>query len=122
MYDCQFRILRKTYLKFLLLRIRAKLSYMAFMKRQSVLEMIVIQIYQSYKILSEAKCIPKTQHHSKILNKKFDDIFRGDMKNMFHHIVDFNIMIREEEAAHRIRNKLREASDTCENSLLEILS
>jgi hypothetical protein len=81
---------------------------MAFMKRQTVLEMMVMQIYQSYRTLSEAKNIAKTQHHSKILNKKFDDIFKGDMKNMFYHIVDFNIMIREEEAAHKIRNKLRE--------------
>ena len=107
MQDCQFRIMRKTYLKYLLLRIRAKLSYMAFIRRQTIVEMIVTQIYKSYKILSEARCIPKTQHHSRILHKKFDEIFKGDMKNMFHHIVDLNIMIREEEAAHKIRNKLR---------------
>lgn len=39
--DCQYKIIRKTYLKYLLLRIRAKISYMAFSKRQTVVELIV---------------------------------------------------------------------------------
>lgn len=86
--------------------------------------MIVSQCYKSYKVLSEDNCIPKTQHHSKQLHKKYDSIFKGDMKNMFHHIFDLNIMIREEEAARQIRNQLRNNQDdkNCESSLVDIMT
>ena len=102
--DSQYILIRQTYLKYLIMRVRAKISYMAFAKRQTVVELLVSQCYKSYKVLSETNCIPKTQHHSKALHKKYDSIFKGDMKNMFHHIFDLNIMIREEEAARQIRN------------------
>lgn len=95
----QYLLIRKTYLKYLLLRIRSKISYIAFTRKQTIVELIVSQCYKTYKILSEANCIPKTQHHSKQLHRKFDSIFKGDMKGMFHHIFDLNLMIREEEAA-----------------------
>lgn len=91
----------------MLLRVRAKLSYIAFARKQTVVELIVSQVYKSYKQLSEANCIPKTEHHSKQLHRKYDSIFKGDMKNMFHHIFDFNIMLREEEVARQIRLRLK---------------
>ena len=65
MEDCRFRIVRRTYFNFLMLRIRAKISYIAFMKRQTLVELIATQCFRSYIQLSESRSIPKTQPYSK---------------------------------------------------------
>lgn len=91
--ECQYSILRKVYLKYLILRVRAKLSHQAFIRKMTVVELIATQCYKSYRKLSEARCIPRDHHHSRALHKKFDEAFDGDMNNMFQKIFELNIMV-----------------------------
>ena len=47
----EHNLFRKIYLKYLIMRIRAKISFMAFEKRMTIVEIIVNAIFKSYREL-----------------------------------------------------------------------
>lgn len=62
---------RKIYLKYLIMRFRAKLSFMAFQRRMTVPELIVVTIKKCYTELMDSGSIPpmtpeQEEKHSEI--------------------------------------------------------
>ena len=51
------KIYRKVYLKFLILKVRAKISYMAFLRNMTVIELFAHTILKSYKEIRKQQLI-----------------------------------------------------------------
>ena len=84
-------LFRKIHLKFVIMRVRAKISYMAFVKRLTIIELFLISIKKTYSKLGKLNVI-------KTLNKKkekqqqvlFDNLMKGEMDSFFKSIIEFN--------------------------------
>ena len=62
------QIMKRTMQRYNLVRIRAKISYMAFIKRQTIPELICNSILESHKILVRQNEIP--EHEKNLLEKE----------------------------------------------------
>lgn len=60
--------------KYLLMRVRSKIAYHAFQKRMTINELIISQIYSSYKTLTRSGSIQPIAPYSKRLMRDFDQL------------------------------------------------
>lgn len=65
-------VYRKTAFKYIVMRVRCKISYHAFVKKVSINELIISQIYASYLELSESGSIPRIANYSAACLQRFD--------------------------------------------------
>ena len=63
-------LMRKTYLKFLILKVRAKLSFTAYLKNYTISELFVRQISNSH-----AELVKSGQIKSKVSSERVEDYF-----------------------------------------------
>lgn len=63
--DMAKEIYRQTMFKYLLMRVRCKMAYHAYQKRMTVNELIINQIYSSYKTLTKSGSIQPIAPYSK---------------------------------------------------------
>ena len=77
------QIMKRTMQRYNLVRIRAKISYMAFIQRQTIPELICNSILESHKILVRQNEIP--EHEKNLLEKEklFQQIMKGDVNSFF---------------------------------------
>ena len=66
-------VYHKTAFKYIVMRVRCKISYHAFVKKMSINELIISQIYASYLELSESGSIPKIANYSAACLQRFDE-------------------------------------------------
>jgi len=67
-------IYRQTMFKYLLMRVRSKIAYHAFQKRMTINELIISQIYSSYKTLTRSGSIQPIAPYGKRLMRDFDQL------------------------------------------------
>lgn len=73
--SCEHKVFRKVYLKYLIMRVRSKISYSAFVQRMTITELIVKTIYDSYKTFVESGAIPRpSEEESQRHTKVYDDL------------------------------------------------
>jgi len=72
--DMAKEIYRQTMFKYLLMRVRSKIAYHAFQKRMTINELIISQIYSSYKTLTRSGSIQPIAPYSKRLMRDFDQL------------------------------------------------
>jgi predicted short-subunit dehydrogenase-like oxidoreductase (DUF2520 family) len=78
-YDQEKEIYRQTYFKYLLMRVRSKISYHAFRKQMTVNEFIISQIARSYKVLTEGLEIPVSAPYTFYTWNLFEEILDAPM-------------------------------------------
>ena len=77
------QIMMKVHKKYMILRIRYKISFIAFIKRKTVVELILYQVKKSHKALSNGGHIP---FYDPDLLKKiglFEKVLKGDVVTGF---------------------------------------
>ena len=85
-------VMRKVYLKYLIMRIRSKISFMAFMKRQTILELFIKAILRSYNHLTMTKQIfPRFHYPPEKIKIGYQRIIAGDIGSCFLAIVDLHL-------------------------------
>ena len=57
----EHKVFRKVYIKYLIMRVRAKISFMALVKRLTIVELFLRAIEKSYTEIQEEGSIPKTK-------------------------------------------------------------
>ena len=64
----EHRLFRKVYLKYLIMRIRAKISFMALERRMTVVELIIATIMKSYQEVKRMGVYPIESYDQEIKN------------------------------------------------------
>lgn len=77
-YNWTKRIYQQAIFKYKIMRVRAKICYQAFQNRQSINELFVSQIMDSYVSLTASGSIPKTADYTEETMIEFNDILNGD--------------------------------------------
>lgn len=85
-------LFRKIHLKFIIMRVRAKISYMAFIRRMTVLELFLVTIKDTYKKLVRLNLIKSSMNskNEKEQQKLFDNLFNYEISGFFKAIIEFN--------------------------------
>lgn len=86
------RVFGKVHLKYLILRVRAKISYMAFEKRMTVLELFASTILRCYEDLMRVGAIPalsatEKRRHQDVVQK----LSSGSVKGFTYAVGEFNV-------------------------------
>ena len=81
--------MRKTLLKFKIIRVRIKISYLAFIKTQTILALFLQRIIDSYEILNG---LPEIFKDNKVIEEFHESIELGAGK-AFRFIIEFNCKI-----------------------------
>lgn len=85
-------LFRKVYLKYIIMKVRSKISYSAFVKRLTVPELIVRTIYNTYLKFLESGGIPQpSQEEQNRHDKVFDDLDNEALDGFIRSIVQFNL-------------------------------
>jgi hypothetical protein len=80
-------------MKYSIMRIRAKISYMAFQKRMTILELFVYTINKCYRHMLDIKAIPPlTDAQYDLHNKVYRKLTNRGIKGMMVNIVEFNML------------------------------
>ena len=77
-------IMRKTYLKYIIMKVRAKLSFEALLKRNTLIEMFGNQIIRSYEELVDKDADQKAQ------SDNFESLLSGNLTNLFLFVIRMN--------------------------------
>ena len=70
------------------MRVRAKISYMAFVRRMTILELFLVTIKESYSKLQKLNLIPSmNRKKEKDQQRLFDNLFKGEIAGFFKQII-----------------------------------
>ena len=84
----EHKLFRKVYLKYLIMRIRAKISFMALQRRMTIVELIIHTIMKSYKELNRNA----ESYEQELRNDStFHGLVKGEIKGFFRNIIEFNM-------------------------------
>ena len=72
------------------MRVRIKVSYHAFQRRDTVNETIIKQIYDSYELLTESGSIKPVANYSEEIIDSFDEILTGDISQCLSKLILMN--------------------------------
>ena len=72
------------------MKIRAKISYHAFTKKDTVQEHIVKQIMKSYTQLTKCGAIQPVMEHSEKVESMIKQMLDGNIKHVLLHLVEYN--------------------------------
>ena len=99
-------LVRKTYLKFLILKVRFKLSFEAYLKNFTISELFVRQISASYTELGKIGeiCI---KIPTSTIDEYFEEIIYGDLDKCFKTLINLNL-----ESGQVNDDRLRKAIST----------
>ena len=106
-------LFRKIYLKYMIMRIRAKISFMALEKRMTIVELLITEIFKSYQQIQHlGLCTAETYEQEKKNDSVFLGLIRGEIKGFFKNIIEFNIdNVKEtfvKERLEILKNKLKD--------------
>lgn len=83
-------ILRQTFFKYLMMRVRTKISYYAFRKQMTINEFIIDQIARSYSILKYKQEIPATAAYTSESLKLFEELFDAPIERTVSGLMQLN--------------------------------
>lgn len=83
------QVMHKTLLKYKILRIRAKISYEAFISRQTISEMFMTRILDTFNLFEENKII-QGDNIKRTTEIAIQRLMMGDMTNTFQTVLEFN--------------------------------
>ena len=89
---CEHTLFRKVYLKYLIMRVRSKISYSAYVKRMTVPELLIRTIQNTHKLLIDQGSIPKpSQEEVDRHTKVYDDLNNEKLDGFIRCVVQFNL-------------------------------
>ena len=86
---CSHITMKKTYLKYLIFKVRQKLSYSAFLKNQTILELFAHVIHKSYFQLVRIGKLEINPLMRELIGS-FEDMLQGDASNILSNIILVN--------------------------------
>jgi len=86
------KVFRKVYSKFIILRVRAKISWMAFRKNMTIIELFAKTILKCHKELRDQELLDSGRKpaNEDAEEKVFKKLLLGEQKGFFRAIVKFN--------------------------------
>lgn len=89
---CEHKLFRKVYLKYIIMRVRSKISYIAFIKRMTIPELIIKAIQNSHKAFIESGGIPRpSEEETQLHMRVYDDLDNEKLEGFIRSIVQFNL-------------------------------
>lgn len=84
-------LFRKVYLKYLIMRIRAKISFMALERRMTIVELMITTIFKSYREIQHMGIYPKESYEQETRHESIlQGLIKGEIKGFFRNIIEFN--------------------------------
>mmetsp|Transcript_32321 Transcript_32321/g.49476 ORF Transcript_32321/g.49476 Transcript_32321/m.49476 type:complete len:294 (+) Transcript_32321:729-1610(+) len=111
------KLFRKVYFRFLLLRIRSKISFMALQKRMTILELFATTIYNNYRQYERLGILAHKQSDS--ITKKEEEVFKklvsGNLKAFFREMIELHNSYKRNKMLTRKLSvmKLMEDEEQC---------
>lgn len=84
--------MKRTMQRYNLVRIRAKISYMAFLESQTIPELFCNTILESHKLLVRQREIPVNNQNSELKEEIFQNILSGDVSSFFSEAIKINLL------------------------------
>lgn len=86
----QSDLYRKVMLKYLVLRVRAKISYEAFARKMTVSELFLNEIMRTSDRIAKTRAVPNQVWYPCSTSNKFDEMIKEGLPQMFKTLMQFN--------------------------------
>ena len=85
-------MMKKIFLKYIILKVRNKISYIAFHKKQTICELFIRAIYASYTILVRVGDLEPIEDETEV-QKNYDKIINSDYASTFKAVMGVNNLL-----------------------------